>query len=473
MRHEITRSPLRVFCFIALLLPAMIWAQSPVLIEDVTIVDVRDGTLQPGRTVLIDDGRIAAVGEVGAAERPDDARIVDGSGHYLMPGLWDMHVHSVTNRGWHFPMLLVHGVTAVRNMHSTEENPLAKVAAVKAELASGELMGPRFIANGPIVDGPPGIWPNSVLVDGPEDAAGAVERLEAGGADFIKIYDHLSRESFQAVTERARSLGIPVDGHLPVALTPQEAASAGMRTIEHGSGITMGCSREADTAREGFEELRKDPPSFMEGQMAFLRLNRLMNDSQDDALCAEVVEAYRQHGVAATPTLVMRQGDTRVSEMLADDTVLAMLPAEVVARWQAMTQSDLAEQFARLTGPLLQGSIDRTRILHEGGVTLLAGTDIGNPLIAPGYSLHQELGLLVEAGLTPHEALQAATINPASVLDLSESMGQIRAGFEADLVLLRQNPLEKIENVREIEAVVTRGRYLDRKTLDDMVAATR
>ena len=200
-------------------------------------------------------------------------------------------------------MLLVHGVTAVRNMHSTEEDPLDKVAAVKAELASGELLGPRFIANGPIVDGPPGIWPNSVLVDGPEEAAEAVERLSGGDADFIKIYDHLSRESFQAVTERARALGIPVDGHLPVALTPQEAASAGMRTIEHGSGITMGCSREADTAREGFEELRKDPPSFMEGQMAFLRLNRLMNDSQDDRLCAEVVEAYRQHGVAATPTL--------------------------------------------------------------------------------------------------------------------------------------------------------------------------
>jgi len=340
-------------------------------------------------------------------------------------------------------------------MHSTEADPLDKVAAVKNELASGELLGPRFIANGAIVDGPPGIWPGTIVVDSPEEAVAAVERLEAGGADFIKIYDNLTRESFEALMNRADELDIPVDGHLPFEVAPEEAARAGMRTIEHGSGILMGCAGDADAGRAALAKMRDNPLPFRENWAALLEVRRQLHASQDDALCAEVAEAYRQHGLAATPTLITGRSDVMIREMLQDEASVSLLPAKTASRWRKMGESGLPEHLVEQIEPLLQGASDRARLLNELGVTLLAGTDIGNPFIVPGHSLHQELALLVEVGLTSLEALQTATLNPASVLGLSENMGQVRPGFAADLVLLRENPLENIENAREIEAVVS------------------
>lgn len=472
MRDPTRRAALLCF-LVAFLVSGVAVAESPIAIEGVTIVDVRAGSLTPDQTVVIQRGQIRAVGAGDEIDRPEGAEAVDGSGHYLIPGLWDMHVHSVTNRDWHFPLLLAHGVTGVRNMHSTESDPLAKVVAVKEELASGDLIGPRFIANGPIVDGPPGIWPAAVIVGSPEEAVEAVDRLEAGGADFIKIYDNLSRESFEALMARANALDIPVDGHLPFEVTPQEAAEAGMRTIEHGSGILMGCAGDAAGARKALAELKENPPPFPESRFAFMNVLQKLHESHDQQRCADAAEAYRRHGLAATPTLITGRSDARAREMMQDESAVALLPVETAARWQGMAESGLSERFAERAEPLLRGASDRIRMLHESGVTLLAGTDIGNPFIVPGYSLHQELELLVEAGLTPLEALQAATLNPASVLGLSESLGQVRPGFAADLVLLRENPLENIANAREIEAVITRGRYLDREALDEMLKVGR
>lgn len=299
---------------------------------------------------------------------PSEAHTVVATDKYLIPGLWDMHVHSATNVDWHFPVLLAHGITGVRNMHSGANDALALIANIKDRLESGELLGPRFYANGPLLDRVPAIHPGAIEIRGEVDARATVDLLRDGGADFIKVYDRLSREAYFAVMDQARLLGLPVVGHLPSRVLPVEAAEAGQSTIEHLTGMQ-------------YEEIR-----------ALMR-----------------------------PTIPLR--------------------------------------------------LENVRLLKETGVSILAGTDLGNAFLVPGVSLHQELELMVQAGLTTLETLQAATINPARVLGTTESIGTIAPGKLADLVLLDANPLEDIRNTNRIRAVVVNGKILDRDALDSMLAA--
>ena len=213
------RNLLAILC---LLVSACTMTSSPtVAIRGATLVDVMDGSLRPGQTVLIGGNRIVTVGPTGAVRIPDDVELLDAEGAYLIPGLWDMHVHSAASADWHFPLFLAHGVTGVRNMHTSVDNPLALTTAIKRRLAEGELLGPRFLANGPILDGAPAIQPGSVSASDPVTGRALVDSLAAAGADFIKVYDNLSPETYDAVLARARSRAIPVDGHLPM-LIPAE-----------------------------------------------------------------------------------------------------------------------------------------------------------------------------------------------------------------------------------------------------------
>lgn len=474
-----TRSSLSGSRFIQLLL-ALIAAAAPaaaqgqLAITPVTVVDVVDGTLRSGQTVVIDGDRIAAVGAVSEVVVPEGADIVDGREGYLIPGLWDMHVHSVSNRAWHFPLLLAHGVTGVRNMHTSERDPLAVADSIRRAVADGTLLGPRFVANGPAVDGPPISFPGMALVEHDDQTRAVVDSLVAGGAEFLKVYDNVSRQSFAVLMAQARMRGIPVDGHLPFAVPVLDAARAGMRTIEHTSGITMGCSAKADSIRAAHAALLRQPSlAFPDDQAAFLGLIRAASDTQDDARCAEVAASYRAHGVAATPTLINGRTFVHARTMMEDEATVRLLPSAVAEQWRMMAGPGPGELFADIMRPVPEATMDRVHILHEAGVTLLAGTDIGNPFLVPGRSLHQELGLLVEAGLSPIEALRTATLNPAAVLGTADVMGQVKAGFVADLVLLSENPLADIRNAQRIDAVFTRGRYLDRGALDAMLTAAR
>lgn len=231
-----------VFC---LLLTACAQASPPmVAIRAATVVDVTDGSLRPNWNVLVEDNRIAAVGPAGDVPIPNNAEIVDGAGGYLIPGLWDMHVHSVSagsgaagaaDPTWHFPLFLTHGVTGIRNMNDGSGDPtLALTNSVKRRLASGDFEGPRLIANGPTVDGdPPGNSNNPVIVRDADEARTVVNSLADAGADFIKVYENLSRDAYFALMRQANQRGIAVDGHLPFRVTPEEAADAGQRTVEH------------------------------------------------------------------------------------------------------------------------------------------------------------------------------------------------------------------------------------------------
>ena len=440
------------------------------VISNATVVDVESGDLVPGRTVFVEGGRIVGIVAAARASVPEGAREVDATGRYLIPGLWDAHVHSAAGTSWHFPLLVAHGVTSVRNLHTTVDTALDLTNAVRRRVASGELLGPRFLANGPIIDGYPASWPGSIEARTPAEGRAAVDSLAEGGADFIKVYDNLTPEVYDAIMAAAGERGIPVDGHVPFLVTAEHAAASGQRTVEHMTGMNLACSTRADSLRDEYRGLRERLPSmsFPDNAVAFFTLVRAASDNRDVALCAGTVQAYLDARVTVVPTLVI--GNVDAEELVADSARMRLLPADVRGAWTGMAAGGPGPIDAVFLGGEWTAAHD-TRMVHEAGVPILAGTDIGNPFLIPGLSLHEELGLLVtEGGLSPLEALRAATINPAGTFGLADSLGKVAEGRIADLVLLGANPLEDIGNVSAIDAVVLNGRYLDRAALDGLLA---
>jgi cytosine/adenosine deaminase-related metal-dependent hydrolase len=455
-------------------------------IRGVTVVDVTDGTLHRAQTVLMKGNRIMAIGPTDAVKVPESAESVDGAGRYLIPGLWDMHVHSVANvavdksdesiaaQEWHFPLFLAHGVTGVRNMNDgTGDVTLELTKSVKRRLAEGDLNGPpRFLTAGPSVDGDPPLGSNPVVVRTAAEARAAVEQLASNGADLVKVYEKLSREAYFAIMDEARREGIPVDGHIPFRITPEEAAEAGQRPVEHPEVLAAGCSNAADAERERFTRVLADYDSLPESERFLVQFRhyRALYDSRDASACSSAIEAFRRNGVAVTADLVAYHHVVHADEILADETSMRFVPPAIRRNWQEWSDSETTQEFQSILRPIIPLELENIRVLNEVGVTLLAATDVGVPLQIPGLGLHRELVRLVEAGLTPLEALRAATLNPARVLDLENSLGTVEAGMLADLVLLEASPLEDISNTRRIRAVVADGRLYRRADLDRLLA---
>jgi imidazolonepropionase-like amidohydrolase len=403
-------------------------------IHDVTVWDGTGGPPAPHRTVIVRGDRIAEVGPADRVAIPEGIPRVDGTDRFLMPGLVDMHVHALWDPAVpaaFLPLFVANGVTTVRDMGGL----LPLLPATRAALADGSLLGPRLIAAGAILDGPEPVHAEvSIAVDTPEEAIAAVESVAAAGADFVKVYTLVPAAAFDAVLAEAGRRGLPVSGHVPYEAGPV-AAAGGMRTVEHlMSEIGGYCEREAP------EE------------------------------CEEALTAFRERGTFQVPTLVL-QGQSEPADLCADPR-LARLPPAAMEYWFGSAGGpagcDDAEA-ARTFRPALPPEAWIVPALREAGIPILAGTDTGVPFSLPGWSLHDELALLVEAGLQPAEALLAATRDPARALALEDEIGAVRPGLVADLLLLRADPLADIENTRAIEAVVLRGRLIRRAELDSIL----
>jgi imidazolonepropionase-like amidohydrolase len=461
-----------------------------VVVRDVTVVNVIDGSLRAGQTVLVAGNRITAVGPATEIRVPDDADVIYAAGGFLIPGLWDMHVHSVANVGpdmaissvaamdWHFPLFLAWGVTGVRNMNDgTGDVSLKLTSSLKRRLATGDPRGPRFLANGPSIDGDPPLGSNSAVVHTAQEARAAVDTLVDSGADFIKVYENLSREAYFAIMDQARRRGVRVDGHVPFRVTPEEAADAGQRTFEHVLAMAAGCSTSAAAERERFASVLapRAGAAALDGlaPLTLFRHERLLYDSRDPAACATTIAAYRRNAVADTPNVVAYRDVVNAKEILSDANRMRVVPEVIRRNWEAMLETDLFPEMQSVLGPLVPLYAENARLLNEAGVLLLAGTDVGIPTLIPGLSLHEELELLVGAGLTPLEVLRTATINPARVLGQTDSLGSIDVGKLADLVLLDANPLADIRNTQRIRAVIADGRLYRRPDLDELLTRAR
>jgi imidazolonepropionase-like amidohydrolase len=414
-------------------------ATKPVVMRHVTVVDVGTGGIRPDISVVVVAGRIAGIGA--QAPSPPGAEVFEGRGAYVIPGLWDMHVHLSWTTGSAIPVLIANGVTGVRDLGGA----LGELDEWRARIKSGMLIGPRIVRVGPILNGQK--FNQYQLVAGnPDETRGVVRALKTAGVDFIKIHRRLPRDSYLALVDEAKKQGIRVVGHIPMTVTPEEASEAGQASIEH-----------TETLFEGTFSANLKPAELPDA------IHRFRTDGAD-----QLFALFVKNHTVETPTLVAYQTLISVADpSLPPDPnlryVAASLRRDIPALVKQVSASDLAE-YKRTFNELKEV----VRQMNRDGVTLMAGTDIAGARI-PGFTLHEELALLVESGFSPLQALQSATLTPARFLGQEADLGSVEVGKLADLVVLDGNPLDDIRNTRRISAVVTRGRLLRRDALDGLL----
>ena len=426
----------------------------------VNLIDATGTPAQPDMTVIVAGQRIASIDKSAAARIPPGTQVVDGTGEYLIPGLWDMHVHEIFG-DWVpeddkiTPLLFVaNGITGVRDMGGDLE-PLKKW---RARAASGEMIAPRMVISGPMLDGPVPHFPSSAPVKDAADGRRVVDELVDAGVDFIKIQSFIPRDGYFAAAEKSKKRGIVFVGHVPDAIRAVEASNAGQKSIEHLTGVFEGCSTVED-------ELMKAPRG--PGRGRFL-------STYDPAKAKALIALFAKNRTWQVPTLYWERGEWLIEDTNSGPDPLSkyaprawkertwpMFSKDIAASWDTDPHAD-REKF-------VQAELKMINEMNKAGVPILAGTDTAAGVrVYPGFSLHEELELIAHAGLTNMETLQTATRNAGEFLGLADT-GTIQKGKRADLLLLDANPLEKISNTKKIRAVVLAGRYFSRAELDALL----
>ena len=446
-------------------------ASRPLLLSHVTVIDGSASKPIPDQTVIIAGNRIVRIGRATTIRAPKDTQSVNASGLFLIPGLWDMHVHIwETQRA--FPMFIANGVTGVRNMGGY----IDALKRWRDEVASGALLGPRMVIGGPVVDGPDPSHPDhSLVVHNATEGRQAVDTLKREGADFVKVYDGVPRDAYFAIAEEAKAQRLPLVGHVPEAIRPSEASRAGQISLEHMGGILEETSTKADEIREIRAAPVKSPAEYPARIAKWLKL---AVNNQSPRKLADLATLFVKNGTWQVPTLVTGNVMAYANDQAAfvNDARLSYIPLAQRESW-APTHN----MFIRFSPPeyfdarraAFQKTLDLIGDLHRAGVPFLAGTDSDGAYTYYGFSLHDELAFLVRAGFTPMEALQSATVKPAQFLGLASQLGTIAVGKQANLVLLDANPLDDIHNTRKIRAVVLNGRYFDHAALNLLLAQAR
>lgn len=448
-----------------LFLAATAQAQAPIVIANTSVVDVESGQVRAGQSVLIEGTRIVRVVANGRLSVPAGATTIDGTGRFVIPGLWDMHVHA-TGFGidrLFLPVLVANGVTGVRDMFGR----LEFTDSARALGRRGELVVPRIVGAGHILDGTPAIWPGSVVVKGVDQTKRAVDSLARRGAPFIKAYSRLMPEEFRAAAAQAKVNGLPFAGHVPSLVTVDEAVGLGMRTIEHLQQFTTACSSRETSLRDELANAVASSRGWDSAAVISRAQLPVLVETFDVARCRALAQRVAKSETWMVPTMtVLRSVAFLDDTTFKSDQRLKYIPSFFSNGWdptkdfrfRAVTAEGWAAR-KRVFGR----QVEIARILREAGVKFLAGTDLSNPWIFPGFSLHDELANFVSLGMTPLQALQSATLNPAKFFAATDSMGTVREGQVADLVILDANPLTDIGNVSRIHAVVANGLLIDNR----------
>ena len=407
--------------------------------RNVTVIDGRSPTPRENRTVVVRGTRIVAEGPSASVSVPSGARVIEGRGKFLIPGMWDMHVHTVMPGGKQvLPLYIANGVTGVRDM----AGDWATIKAWRGEIASGSLIGPRIVASGPYLEGGPQPIPH-ILVKSPADAALAVDSLVRLGVDFIKVHGQLSAESYFAIARAARAKKIAFAGHVSRTVGAAAASDSGQASIEHILAIPNPCT---------IAEVTELAPRFPV-QGALGRCDTLPQ--------AALYEKLKRNGTWVVPTLVAQVEVSRWPKRdLPGDSLARYLPDSLQTYVAGIfPMVDSVPPDADINGAkLFNKRVAVTGALFRAGVGLMPGTDAPLRNSPPGFGLHEELLHFTHAGLTPYEALRAATYEPARFLGMLDSLGTVEAGKVADLVLLTANPLSDIRNSSRTEFVVANGK---------------
>jgi imidazolonepropionase-like amidohydrolase len=425
-----------------------------------TVIDPDRGRVYQDMTVLVRGDRIEAVEPTGAV--PAGVRVVDLRGRFVIPGLADMHTHGQAE--WLDPALnVVNGVTTVREMSGTPA-----VWDWRARIEAGTLLGPRYTISSPIIDGAPSIWDPALLkvlsVADAREARQAVRDVVAGGADFVKTYSRLNRSAFRAIAAEAHRLGVPFAGHCPDEVPSEEAADLGQASIEHVFSAAYDASSREEEIRAEIGRIRLDLGDYAGWFAAIHPVEWTAANSYSPSNARRLFGKYARRRTRQVPTLAMHRGldFARTLDLPADPRAKYLGPELLGGQQYALTELYLKDRPPAQDAEWAAMFDHRLAIvgeMHRAGVPIMTGTDTGTCGVYPGFSVHDELALLVAAGLSPMAALAASTVEPARFL--GANTGRIAPGAAADLVVLGADPLADIRNSQRIEGVVVRGRYLD------------
>ncbi len=429
---------LALAALVALARPAR--AQQPLVVTHVTVIDGTHSTPRPDQTVVVRGNRIVTVAPSGSVRVPAAARVVEGRGKFLIPGLWDMHVHTAVIGGRELLGLYVaNGVTGVRDM----AGDWATLTGWRSDIRRGRTPGPRMVLSGPYLEGG-GVPIPHILARTPEEGRAGVDSLVRLGVDFVKVHSQLTREAYFAIARRAREVGIPFAGHVPRVVGAASASDSGQRSIEHLLAIPAPC-----TPAESIALRPRFPVQSAIGRCSSEDLGQLYS-------------RFVRNGTWVTPTFVAGYEVAAWPERwLPGDSLGHYLP-DTLRRFVAaiFPMPDSIPPGADSVGrSMFAKRLAQVADMHRAGVGILTGTDAPLRNSPPGFGLHEEFVLLARGGLTPFEIIRASTLQPARYLGMVDSLGTVAAGRLADLVLLDANPLTDIRNTRRIAAVVADGRF--------------
>jgi imidazolonepropionase-like amidohydrolase len=461
--------------FLILLCPLVTLAatDASLVLQHVTVIDGTGRSPRPDQSVVIAGGRITAIGPVDRIKFDKTAKVIDARGKFLIPGLWDMHVHLAgvsADPAWTkdvlLPLLLANGITGVRDMGGD----LPALLSWKRDVEAGSLLGPHIYASGPWLAGRGRKTPEQLPVANAEEARAAVRDLKQRGADFIKIISLPSRDAFFAVADEAKKQNISFAGHLPFEISAAEASNAGMRSIEHFlySAFALSFSSQEEDLRKRLVEAEKNGDSE-----AWEKIAHEADVTFSAEKAAALFQTLKKNGTWVTPTIASLDITSHPDAWKLDDPYLDFVPPSLAKEWRNSFNDARMKQRAAWLGRQAVNDWKLAGELHRGSVSLLVGSDSLDPFVFPGDSLHRELTEFVQAGFTPLEALQAATRGAAQFVGREKELGTVEAGKIADLVLLDANPLENISNTRKILAVMRNGQYLDRAALDALLAKAK
>jgi imidazolonepropionase-like amidohydrolase len=438
------------------------------VLTHVTIIDVSGGPSLHDMTVLVTGDRISRIEPAAKFTAPANSQTIDAAGKFLIPGLWDMHVHP------HSPqdasLFIANGITGIRIMWGDRDDFESRKAR-----DAGKLLAPHMYIASPLIDGPKPYWPGSVSVSTEAEARAVVDKAKAMGADFIKVYSFLPREEFLAIADESKKQNISFAGHVPMSVSAQQASNAGMKSIEHLTGVTQACSTlsaELNKASEAdLEEHNRTDQHLFEGPRIHA-MHEQMFATCNPEKASDLYDDFKRNGTWQVPTLTLWRMFSSINDgAFVNNPQLRFVSIRERQRWDQATVAERSTDVnVAISKSDFQKYLQLVAAMQKASVGILAGTDTGNPYCIPGFALHDELQLLVQAGLTPLQALQAATTHPAQFVANENDFGAVKPGKLANLVLLDANPLDNIANTTKIHAVIIDGQFLDRAALDAMLA---
>lgn len=396
----------------------------PVVFTHAAVIDVAADeprrALKADQTVIITGNRITTIGRTGGVEIPSGAQVIDATGQFLIPGLWDMHIHAFGN--WNISselaLFLGNGVTGVRDMGSN----LERILELRQEIASGSRLGPRMVVSGPSVFG----LSDERRPISPDEARGEVRRRKQAGVDFVKLYSYLSPAAFFAAIDEAEKQDLPAAGHVPFEVRASDAAKAGLNSIEHLEGVVIESTDLEDGLREEIALRIRDGKQGIQVPQIELDQTERYRDSYNPQRLQWLSALFGKYHTWHAPTLISPEASWHVTDVMKKNSFagypnLRYVPKAIEDSWtRALTSRFSPEQMSKLS---VYAACKRViaAAMHRAGVQFLAGTDAAGPGQVPGFSLHDELALLVQVGLSPLEALQTTTINPGSSADRKNS----------------------------------------------------